>query len=168
MVAGVSYMMAKDGTYSKQTTSSDGKVVYQSVPPPQGASIKTPSRGARARHRLGRTTYYLSANAFYRRVMSGSRETFVSVTPPAGVVFVAALPADFEVVQLNTMGPFGEGQQDYVPYLSSDGKELYVMVDRPPQPPSQAAAPASAPARLRAARPPGRRPRRPRRRRSAR
>jgi hypothetical protein len=35
--------------------------------------------------------------------------------------------------------------QYYVPYLSSDGKELYVMVDRPPQPP-QSAAPAAAPA----------------------
>jgi len=41
MVAGVAYMMGKDGSYSKQTTSSDGKVVYQSVPPPQGATIKT-------------------------------------------------------------------------------------------------------------------------------
>ena len=49
------------------------------------------------------TTYYLSANAFYRRVVSGGQEAFVVVTPPAGVVFVAALPADFEVVQLNTM-----------------------------------------------------------------
>ena len=49
------------------------------------------------------TTYYLSANAFYRRVVSSGQETFVVVTPPAGVVFVAALPADFEVVQLNTM-----------------------------------------------------------------
>ena len=40
-VAGVSYLMAQDGSYSKQTTSSDGKIVYQSVPAPQGASIKT-------------------------------------------------------------------------------------------------------------------------------
>ncbi|MCK7583434.1 MAG: hypothetical protein MZV65_53150 [Chromatiales bacterium] len=63
------------------------------------------------------------------------------VTPPAGTVFVAALPADFEVVQLNTMYFVGQGQY-YVPYLSADGKELYVMVDRPPQPPQapQAAA----------------------------
>ena len=35
--------------------------------------------------------------------MNGAQETFVAVTPPAGVVFVQALPADFEVVQLNTM-----------------------------------------------------------------
>ena len=144
MVAGVSYMMAKDGTYSKQTTSSEGKVVYQSVPPPQGASIKT-LPAERVLVTVSGTTYYLSANAFYRRVMSGSQETFVSVTPPAGTVFVAALPADFEVVQLNTMYFSAKGQY-YVPYLSSDGKELYVMVDRPPQPPDQGAAPASAPA----------------------
>jgi hypothetical protein len=144
MVAGVSYMMAKDGTYSKQTTSSEGKVVYQSVPPPAGASIKT-LPAERVLVTVSGTTYYLSANAFYRRVASGAQETFVSVTPPAGVVFVAALPADFEVVQFNTMYFMAKGQY-YVPYLSSDGKELYVMVDRPPQPPPQSATPAAAPA----------------------
>jgi hypothetical protein len=89
------------------------------------------------------TTYYLSANAFYRRVMSGSQETFVCVTAPAGTVFVAALPADFEVVQLNTMYFVAKGQY-YVPYLSADGKEMYVMVDRPPKPPAQAAPQAAA------------------------
>jgi hypothetical protein len=144
MVAGVSYMMAKDGSYSKQTTSSEGKVVYQSVPPPTGASVKA-LPAERVLVTVSGTTYYLSANAFYRRVMNGSQETFVSVTPPAGVVFVAALPANFEVVQLNTMYFLASGQY-YVPYLSADGKELYVMVDRPPQPPPQAGAPAAAPA----------------------
>ena len=144
MVAGVSYMMAKDGTYSKKTTSSEGQVVYQSVPPPQGASIKT-LPAERVLVTISGTTYYLAANAFYRRVVSSGQETFVAVTPPAGVVFVASLPADFEVVQLNTMYFFANGQY-YVPFLSSDGKELYVMVDRPPQPPPQGGAPASAPA----------------------
>ena len=144
MVAGISYMMAKDGSYSKQTTSSEGKVVYQSVPPPAGASVKT-LPAERVLVTVSGTTYYLSANAFYRRVMNGSQETFVSVTPPAGVVFVAALPADFEVVQLNTMYFLANGQDD-VPYLSADGKEMYVMADRPPQPPPQAGAPAAAPA----------------------
>src|SRR5512137_1206409 len=144
MVAGIAYLMAKDGSYSKQTTSSEGKVVYQSVPPPTGASVKA-LPAERVLVTVSGTTYYLSANAFYRRVMNGSQETFVSVTPPAGVVFVAALPANFEVVQLNTMYFLASGQY-YVPYLSADGKELYVMVDRPPQPPPQAGAPASAPA----------------------
>ena len=143
MVAGVAYMMGKDGSYSKQTTSSDGKVVYQSVPPPSGASIKT-LPAERVLVTVKGTTYYLSANAFYKRVMNGSQETFVCVTPPAGTVFVAALPADFEVVQLNTMYFVAKGQY-YVPYLSADGKEMYVMVDRPPQPPAPAA-PAAAPA----------------------
>ena len=144
MVAGISYMMAKDGSYSKQTTSSEGKVVYQSVPPPAGASVKV-LPAERVLVTVSGTTYYLSANAFYRRVMNGSQETFVSVTPPAGVVFVAALPADFDVVQLNTMYFMAKGQY-YVPYLSADGKEMYVMVDRPPQPPAQAAPAAAAPA----------------------
>jgi len=144
MVAGVSYMMAKDGTCSKKTTSSDGQVVYQSVPPPTGATIKT-LPAERVLVTVSGTTYYLAANAFYRRIVSTGQESFVIVTPPAGVVFVAALPADFEVVQLNTMY-FAAGGQYYVPYLSADGKELYVMVDRPPQPPPQGGAPASAPA----------------------
>jgi hypothetical protein len=145
VVAGTSYLMSKDGSYSKKTTNSDGKEVYQSVPPPQGASIKT-LPAARVLVTVSGTTYYLNANAFYRRVMSGAQETFVVVTPPAGVVFVQALPADFEVVQLNTMYFMAKGQY-YVPYLSADGKELYVMVDRPPAPPAAAApaAPAAAP-----------------------
>lgn len=141
---GVTYMMSKDGSYSKKTTSSDGKEVYQSVPPPQGASIKT-LPATRVLVTVSGTTYYVSANAFYRRVMNGNQETFVVVTPPAGVVFVQALPADFEVVQLNTMYFTAKGQY-YVPYLSSDGKELYVMVDRPPTPPAAGTATAAAPA----------------------
>ena len=144
VVAGVSYLAAKDGTYSKQTTSSDGKEVYQSVPPPQGATLKT-LPAARVLVTVSGTTYYVSANAFYRRVVSGGQESFVVVTPPAGVVFLSALPADFEVVQLNTMYFTAKGQY-YVPYLSADGKELYVMVDRPPQPPAQGGAPSSTPA----------------------
>jgi hypothetical protein len=150
MVAGISYLMAKDGTYSKQTTTSEGKVAYQSVPAPQGAGIKT-LPAERVLVTVSGTTYYLSANAFYKRVVSSGQETFVVVTPPAGVVFVAALPADFEVVQLNTMYFTAKGQY-YVPYLSSEGKELYVMVDRPPQPP-QAGAPAAAPAAAKASAP---------------
>ena len=149
VVVGTTYLMSKDGSYSKKTTSSDGKEVYESVPPPQGASIKTLPAG-RVLVTVAGTTYYLNANAFYRRVMNGAQETFVVVTPPAGVVFVQALPADFEVVQLNTMYFSAKGQY-YVPYLSADGKELYVMVDRPPTPPPAAktttapAAPTSAP-----------------------
>ena len=142
MVAGVSYLMAKDGTYSKQTTNSSGQVVYQSVPPPTGAAIKT-LPAERVLVTVSGTTYFLSANAFYRRVVNGGQEQFVTVTPPAGVVFLQALPADFEVVQLNTMYFMAKGQY-YVPYLSAEGKELYVMVDQPPQPP--AAAPAAKPA----------------------
>jgi outer membrane lipoprotein SlyB len=110
--------------------------VYQSVPPPQGAAIKT-LPAERVLVTVSGTTYYVNANAFYRRVMNGAQETFVVVTPPAGVVFVQALPADFEVVQLNTMYFSAKGQY-YVPYLSTDGKELYVMVDRPPTPPPAA------------------------------
>ena len=150
VVVGVTYLMSKDGSYSKKTTSSDGKEVYQSVPPPQGATIKT-LPAERVLVTVSGTMYYLNANAFYRRVMNGTQETFVAVTPPAGVVFVQALPADFEVVQLNTMYFSAKGQY-YVPYLSADGKELYVMVDRPPTPPAAgktttgAAAPAAAPA----------------------
>jgi len=143
MVVGVTYLMSKDGSYSKKTTSSEGKEVYQSVPPPQGASIKT-LPATRVLVTVSGTTYYVGANAFYRRVMNGNQETFVTVTAPAGVVFVQALPAEFEVVQLNTMYFTANGQY-YVPYLSADGKELYVMVDRPPTPPAGTAAKASAP-----------------------
>lgn len=143
MVAGVKYLVSQDGSYSKQTTTSDGKTAYQSVPAPQGATIAT-LPATRVLVTVSGTTYYLNANAFYRRVMNGAQESFVVVTAPAGAVFIPALPADFEVVQLNTMY-FKAGGQYYVPFLAADGKELYVMVDPPPSPPaSSAAAPQAA------------------------
>ena len=87
VVVGTAYLMSKDGSYSKKTTSSDGKEVYQAVPAPQGATIKT-LPAERVLVTVSGTTYYVNANAFYRRVMNGTQETFVVVTPPAGVVFV--------------------------------------------------------------------------------
>ncbi len=152
MVAGAAYLMSTDGSYSKQTTNSSGTVVYQSVPAPIGASIKA-LPAERVLVTVSGTTYYLYSNAFYRRVMNGTLESFVTVTPPAGVVFLAALPADFEVVKLNTMY-FNANGSFYVPFMSGDGKELFAMVDRPPMPPASAvaaapgaaSAPASAPA----------------------
>jgi len=36
------------------------------------------------------------------------------------------MASDFEVVQLNTIDFSAKGQY-YVPYLSADGKELYVL-----------------------------------------
>jgi hypothetical protein len=138
MVAGVAYLVSKDGSYSKKTTNSNGQVVYQSVPAPQGATMST-LPATRVPVTVSGTTYYLSSNAFYRRVMNGTQESFVVVTAPAGTVFVGALPPDFEVVQLNTMY-FKAGGRYYVPYLSADGKETYVMVDTPPAPPAGGAA----------------------------
>ena len=121
VIAGVKYLMSQDGSYSKETTTSDGKATYQSVPAPQGATITT-LPATRVLVTVAGTTYYLSANAFYRRVMNGAQESFVVVTAPAGVVFVAALPANFEVVQLNTMY-FMAGGRHYVPFLAPDGGE---------------------------------------------
>ena len=138
MILGVKYLVSQDGSYCKQTTTSDGKTMYQAVPAPQGATMPT-LPATRVLVSVSGTTYYLSANAFYRRVMNGAQESFVVVTAPAGVVFVAALPANFEVVQLNTMY-FKAGGGYYVPYLSTDGAETYVMVDAPPTPSSAGAA----------------------------
>jgi uncharacterized protein DUF6515 len=141
MVAGASYLMSQQGNYSKQTTTSEGKVVYQSVPAPQGATLAA-LPAERALVTVAGTTYFLYANTFYRRVVQGTAEQFVVVSPPAGIVFVPALPADFQVVQLNTMY-FSAGGRFYVPYLATDGKELYALVDAPPQPPPAAGAPSA-------------------------
>ncbi len=143
MVAGVAYLMSQDGSYSKKTTDSEGKAAYQSVPAPEGAQIKT-LPASRALVTVSGTTFYLYSNTFYRRVVQGTQEQFVVVSPPAGVVFLQALPPDFEVVQLNTMY-FAAAGRYYVPYLSADGSELYVMVDTPPQPQAAAPMPPAAP-----------------------
>ncbi len=144
MLAGVTYLMAQDGSYSKKTTDSEGKAAYQSVPAPEGAQIKT-LPASRALVTVSGTTFFLYSNTFYRRVVQGTQEQFVVVSPPAGVVFLQALPPDFEVAQLNTMY-FAAAGKYYVPYLSADGKELYVLVDAPPQPAAPAPAPPPKPA----------------------
>jgi hypothetical protein len=66
--------------------------------------------------------------------VAGVQEQFVVVTAPAGVVIVSSLPADFEVVELNTLY-FRAGGRFYVPYHSPVGKELFVAVDTPPRVP---------------------------------
>ena len=129
VIAGITYLVSQDGSYCKQSKTSDGKTAYQAVPAPQGATMAV-LPATRVLVSVAGSTYYLSANAFYRRVMNGAQESFVVVTAPAGTVFVAALPADFEVVHLNTMY-FKAGGRYYVPYLSPDGAEMYVMVDAP-------------------------------------
>ena len=134
VIAGIRYLVSQDGSYCKQTTTSSGKTTYQAVPAPQGATMAT-LPVTRVLVSVSGTTYYLSGNAFYRRVMNGAQESYVVVTAPAGTVFVAALPANFEVVQLNTMY-FKAGGRYYIPYLSPDGAEKYVMVDPPPTPSS--------------------------------
>ncbi len=151
MVAGVAYFVSKDGSYSKQATSSEGAVVYQSVPAPTGAKLRT-LPAERVLVTVSGTTYYLASNTFYRRVMDGAQETCVVVTAPAGTVFAAALPADFTVVQLNTMY-FQAGGRYYVPFLAADGKEMYVMVDQPPTPAGGVPAPPAVPAAVPAAQP---------------
>jgi hypothetical protein len=150
VVAGVTYLVSQQGNYSKKTTDGEGKAAYQSVPAPDGAQLKT-LPAERVLVTVAGTTYHLYSNTFYRRVVQGASEQFVVVSPPSGVVFVAALPADFQVQQLNTMYFAAEGRY-YVPYLSAEGQELYVLVDPPPQPqaaavqPAAASAPAPAPA----------------------
>ena len=51
MIAGVTYLMSQDGSYSKKTTTSDGKTCYQAVPAPQGATHHDAAGDARARDR---------------------------------------------------------------------------------------------------------------------
>jgi hypothetical protein len=133
-VAGTTYMMSQ-GSYYKQTTNTQGQVVYETVPAPQGAALST-LPASRVLVTVGGTTYFLYTNTFYRQV---GMDQFVVVSPPAGVVFVPALPANFEVVQLNTMYFEAQGQY-YVPYLEADGKELYALVDAPPRPPAASGA----------------------------
>jgi len=143
-MAAVTYLVTKEGNYAKQTTTSNGTVQYQSVPAPTGAKIAT-LPVERVLVTVSGTTYYLHGNTFYRRVVTSGQEQFVAVTAPAGVVMIGALPADFEVEQLNTMY-FVAGSKYYVPILTPEGKELYVMVDRPAQPQGAAATAAKSPA----------------------
>jgi hypothetical protein len=141
VVAGATYYAAENSYYQK-TTGDQGQVVYQTVPAPTGAAL-TVLPPERVLVTLAGTTYYLSGSAFYRRTVVNGQDRFVVVTAPDGVVMVPALPPDFEVVQLNTMYFMSQGTF-YVPYLSPDGKELYVVVDAPPAPPAAGQAAAAA------------------------
>jgi hypothetical protein len=121
----------KPGPAMDRTVLPIAQPVRPVVPAPQGAALAV-LPASRVLVGVGHGPLR-RVHTFYRRVMNGAQEQFVVVTAPAGVVFVQALPADFEVVQLNTMY-FEAGGRYYVPFLTPDGKELYVMVDAPPRP----------------------------------
>ena len=141
-VAGATYLVTKEGSYAQQTATASGSMAYQAVPAPAGATM-TALPATRVLVTVGGETFFLYGNTFYRRVVTGAQEQFVVVTAPPGVVFVQALPPDFTVVQLNTMY-FSSGGKYYVPFLSTNGSEMYAMVDTPPQPAATAPAPAAA------------------------
>ena len=128
------------------------------MPAPEGASLTTlPAQ--RVLVTVSGTTYYLYSNTFYRRVVS-RRPGELRRRDGAGRGRVHLRPAarTSRSSQLNTMYFATQGQY-YVPFLSSDGQERYVLVDRPPQPPATAVGPGAAVAR--AARLPPAAPRRP-------
>lgn len=53
----------------------------------------------------------------------------------SGLVSVAALPAEFEIVQTpNGSSYFAHQGEYYLPYLEPNGNEIYIVVDPPPAP----------------------------------
>jgi hypothetical protein len=142
-VAAVS-LLYSEGTYYQKTTTG-GSTQYQVVPAPAGASIPgTALPPDRASLTIGGQQYFLYGNTFYRSVVANGTTTFVSITRPAGVVTVKALPPEFDTVSVGSLTYFKTPERYYLTYLDPSGEELYVVVDPPVVPAANAPAPAVA------------------------
>ena len=142
-VAAVS-LLYSEGTYYKKTQSG-GSTQYQVVPAPAGASIPGTSLPPdRASVTVSGQKYFLYGNTFYKSVVANGQTTFVTITKPAGIVAVKALPPEIDVVSVGSLTYFKAPERYYVAYLDPSGEELYVVVDPPPTPAGNAAAPAAA------------------------
>jgi len=77
MVAGTSSYMMRQGRnlLPRRRRAANGQVVYQSRATTTGATIKT-LPAERVLVTVSGTTYYLAANAFYRRIVSTRQESF--------------------------------------------------------------------------------------------
>ena len=68
IVAGMTYLVSQDGSYSSRRRAAAGPIVYQSVPAPEGAQLQT-LPAERVLVTVAGTTYYVYSNTFYRRVV---------------------------------------------------------------------------------------------------
>ena len=141
MIAGVKYLMSQDGSYSKQTTTSDGKTAYQAVPAPQGADDGDAAGDARARDRRGHHLLPQRQRVLPARderragIVRGGDGTRRGRVRRGTAGELRGRPAEHDVLQ---------GRRPLLRAVPlADGAEMYVMVDTPPTPPSTAAAPAA-------------------------
>ena len=128
-----------------------GKVVYEVVPAPSGATVTQLPTG-HAVITVGAQLYYYYRNTFYRRVQQNSQWVFVVIEQPAGIITIEKLPSDFEPAPVAEVTYFKAGDKFYLPYLRQE-KEIYLRVDEPTAPKVDLAAgqePPSSPAPLRA------------------
>ncbi len=83
-----------ENVYYKETVK-EGKVAYEVVPAPSGATVTELPTGY-ATITVGEQKYYYYTNTFYRRVQQDNQWVFVVIEQPAGLTTVEKLPADFE------------------------------------------------------------------------
>jgi hypothetical protein len=107
-----------------------GAVSYQVVPAPEGAALESlPPDHATVT--AGGTRYFYYQNTFYRLVQRDGKMQYVVVTKPDAVVTVAALLAEFEIAGVNNVSYFVYEGTHYLPYTTSAGQEMYIVVDKP-------------------------------------
>ena len=125
-------LLYKDGVYYEKTYV-QGQEQYKVAPAPVGASLppgSVPPADA-ATVTVAGTTYYYYANTFYKVAPKNGQMGFVVVQKPAGVVTIAALPADIQPKQAGTLTYLVSGGKHYMPYLDAAGSEHYIVVDAP-------------------------------------
>jgi len=138
VIAGATYYYADHVCYKE--SHQGGAAGYEVVAAPAGVKSTTlPPESATVT--VSGIRYYYYKNTFYRRVDQNGAVSFVVVTIPQGVTVVGALPAEFEILQApNASAYFVYEGTHYLPHVRSNGDEVYVVVDPPPQaaPPAEA------------------------------
>ncbi len=125
-----------ENVYYKETVK-EGKVAYEVVPAPSGATVTELPTGY-ASITVGEQKYYYYHNTFYRRVQQNNQWVFVVIEQPAGLTTIQKLPADFEPAPVAEVTYFKAEDKYYLPYLDKE-QEIYLLVDEPTAPKVEAA-----------------------------
>ena len=128
VVGGSGYYYSDHVCYKE--TNKGGEVGYEVVPAPDGLETSSlPPESATIT--IGDTTFYYYKNTFYRRVLVSGEMGYVVVSMPQGVEAVQALPAEFEIIQAAN-SYFVYQEIYYLPHVTANGEEFYIVVDAPP------------------------------------
>lgn len=128
VVSGTPYYYSTGVYYT--VSISGGQTTYTVVPAPIGATLAAlPTKCTKIV--LDSNTFYYCQNTFYQAVAQKEKTTYVVVAKPDKVTVVTTLLASPKPVEISGTTYFVSNNTYYLPYMTSDKKEAYIIVSKP-------------------------------------